>query len=172
MKINRILIILFVMFFSALVGSQLCAEVKVTWHGYNTGIQKAKQTGRPIVIDFYASWCYWCKVMDRETFSNDIVGRKLNADYVAIRIDMESNEQIKMKTRTFSPKEFAAMLGVRGLPSVAFMDKNGEIITVIPGYVKVDTFMPLLGYIKDECYKNSVSFKDYVEQGKGCGKKK
>lgn len=146
------------------------AAVKSTlrWYTYNEGISRARAQQRPVIIDFYASWCHWCKVMERETFSNEQVKKRLAADYIAIRIDMESNTAIRLKGRTLAPQEFASMMGVRGLPTLAFLDKNGEPITAIPGFIKPDILLPLLNYIRDECYKRQLSFQDYMEQKTDC----
>ncbi len=160
-----------------LVFSMLCAPAgetnavvksSVTWYGYNEGIARARAQQRPVIIDFYASWCHWCKVMEKDTFANERVKKRLAADYVAIRIDMESNARIRLKDRTLAPNEFAAMMGVRGLPTLAFLDKKGEPITSIPGYIKPDILLPLLGYIRDECYRMQVTFKDYMEKKTNC----
>lgn len=140
----------------------------ITWYGYNEGITRARAQQKPVIIDFYASWCHWCKVMEKDTFSNERVKKRLTADYIAIRIDMESNVRIRLRDRTLAPNEFAAMMGVRGLPTLAFLDKKGEPITSIPGYINADTLLPLLGYIRDECYKMQVSFKDYMEKKSNC----
>jgi thioredoxin-related protein len=146
------------------------ASGSVTWLGFNEGMQKAKAQNKPAVVDFYASWCHWCKVMDRETFSNPKVAVRLKEDYITIRVDVESSQPIVMGNRSFSPNEFSMMVGVQGLPTVAFFDRDGQLITLLPGYVKTDTFLPLLDYIKSECYKQKVSFKDYMDKKAGCGK--
>ncbi len=33
---------------------------------------------KPAVIDFYASWCHWCVVMEKETFADADVVKKLS----------------------------------------------------------------------------------------------
>lgn len=54
------------------------------------------------------------------------------------------------------------MMGVKGLPTVIFMDKTGEVVTRLPGFVRAETFQALLGYIRDECYNTQISFRDYM----------
>jgi thioredoxin-related protein len=154
----------------ALGGGDLSSKGKLNWHSYNEGMRKAKQQQKPVIVDFYASWCHWCVVMDRETFADEKIVRKLSSDYIAVRLDVESGETIRMGGNTYSPREFASMMGVNGLPTVAFFEKTGKLITMVPGYIKAGTMLPLLGYISEECYKSTVSFKDYMEKKKGCAK--
>ncbi len=142
---------------------------KVAWMSYNEGAEKAKAEGKPMLVDFYASWCHWCTVMDRETFSDDKTAAMIMENYIPVRVDVESSEKIKTKNRSFAPQAFASMLGVQGLPTAAFLDKKGELITLVPGFVQPGMFMSILRYVKDECYLKQVSLKDYLDRKKDCG---
>jgi thioredoxin-related protein len=146
----------------------ISSKPAIQWMEYNTGLQKAKTLKRPIFIDFYAEWCHWCRVMDRQTFSDEMVIRKVSEDYVAIRIDVESGGMITYGGKRLRPKEFAAMIGVEGLPTLVFMDRNGEMVTKIPGYIEPGIFLSMLGYIKEECYKRQITFKDYINGKDNC----
>lgn len=142
---------------------------QIKWYDFNSGFAAVKNSKKPAVIDFYADWCIWCKTMDKETFSNPAVEKKLNRDYIAIRINVEKNDSITFENKTYSAQEFAAYCGVEGLPTLVFMDKEGKLVTRIPGYIKAEVFLSLLDYMKDECYKKKVSFHEYMQQ-KDCGK--
>jgi len=143
----------------------------VTWYTYNEGIALAKKTKKPVVIDFYADWCKWCKVMDKQTFGDPAVSKIMKKHYINIRIDtMSKGEVIRFKNHRFSGQDFARVMGVTGLPTVVFLDDQENIITRIPGFVQKDVFLPLLGYIKDRCYLKNVSFQDYVQDKGTCGK--
>ena len=146
----------------------------VTWHNFNEGIKQALAQRKPIVLDFYADWCVWCKKMEEEVFSEAQVARKLKDNFICIRIytDKDIKETIKYKNHTLSKKEFTVMLGVQGLPTVVFMDRDANFITKIPGYVKKDVFLPLLSYIDEECYQKKISFNDYVDGKSPCLKNK
>jgi thiol:disulfide interchange protein len=146
------------------------SQQKVTWHDYATGIKLARQYKRPLVVDFYADWCKWCKVMDEKTFSDPAVAAKLSRDYICVRVDTMSRSTIQFKKHRLGPQEFAQMLGVSGLPTVLFMDSNETIITRIPGFIDRDVFLPLLGYINDKCYLKNISFQDYKEGKIRCDK--
>ena len=45
-----------------------------------------------------------------------------------------------------------------------FFDKKGEPITVIPGYIPPETFLPILKYIKQEWYLKKISFKEFLKK--------
>ncbi|MCU0844779.1 MAG: thioredoxin fold domain-containing protein [Spirochaetes bacterium] len=152
-------------------GGQGSPKGAVQWKSYEEGMKIARSEKKPAVIDFYASWCHWCVVMEKDTFADADVVKKLSDDFVPIKIDMESTKPFPVDGKSLRPADFAAMMGVRGLPTIVFVDKNGDLITQIPGYIKADTFLPLLSYIKSECYLRHISFKDYLDKKADCGGK-
>jgi thioredoxin-related protein len=112
--------------------------------------------------------------MDKETFSDREVSEKLAKDFVTIRIhtDKPGSERINFGNHSFPAQDFPAMLGVQGLPTVVFFDIEGKPITKIPGFIKKETFLPLLKYISEGCYLQNVSFDSYVEGRASCGGRK
>ena len=166
MKKKYIIILLAIVIVNVFVFS-IFSQVK--WYDFNAGYSAIKNSKKPAVIDFYADWCIWCKTMDKETFGNPMVTKKMSKDYIAIRVDVEKNETIVYNNNKFTAQEFAAYCGVEELPTLVFMDKEGQLVTRIPGYIKSDVFLSLLDYMKGECYKKKVSFSDYMKD-KGCNK--
>ena len=43
---------------------------KITWHSYDEGLVLARETDRPIMINFTTKWCGYCKKMQRTTFKD------------------------------------------------------------------------------------------------------
>ena len=66
---------------------------KVKWESFNSGFKKAKKEKKSIIIDFYADWCHWCKVMDEKTFGDKDIEKKLIDRFIAVRINAESRTE-------------------------------------------------------------------------------
>ena len=147
---------------------------EVRWYNFNEGIKQAIARHRPILIDFYADWCVWCKKMEAEVFTEAQVARKLKDSFICIRIvlDKDPKETIKYKNHTLLKREFLDMLGIQHIPTVVFMDKDTNLITKFPGYIRKDIFLHLLGYIGEECYEKKISFNEYMEGKIPCSKTK
>ncbi|MBS0357746.1 MAG: protein-disulfide reductase DsbD [Proteobacteria bacterium] len=88
-------------------------------------LTKAKASGKPVFLDFYADWCTACKAMDRTTFKNSSVLSALK-NFVWIKVDVTSNDA--------DAKELLAHFSVIAPPTFLFFDKEGN---PIPGATMV-----------------------------------
>ena len=61
------------------VMTAVAAEFKTvkTPRALDEAIATARQTGRPIILDFSAEWCVECKIMDRTVFSDPMVRQRV-----------------------------------------------------------------------------------------------
>ncbi|MBQ7589969.1 MAG: thioredoxin family protein [Verrucomicrobia bacterium] len=74
------------------------------------GMQKSLETGKPIFLDFWATWCKSCMYMEKTTFSDPEVRKRLESEFVVIKLQAEQPAK--------SPaKEILNHYGVIGLPS-------------------------------------------------------
>ena len=141
---------------------------EIKWHDFNSGYALAKKQHKPAIIDIYADWCKWCKVMDKKTYTNKKIIDIINKKYIAIRINSDKDSGIKFKGKTFTAQQFSQALGVRGLPATIFMDKKGEMITMLPGFIEPKVLLPVLEYIQKECYKKQLPLDDYIKDKSKC----
>jgi thioredoxin-related protein len=158
---------------AALLLSACGAEVedgaKNTWMSFNEGMELARNLGKPVIIDFYTSWCRWCKVMDRETFSDKRVESYLGEHFICIRINAEDRTRsLEYEGRAYSPAGLARAFKVRGYPSVAYLNGEGSLLFVDPGFKKPEQFMLNLSYVTSECWEKKVSIEDFRRRGGKC----
>ncbi len=147
----------------------IAAETK--WYSFNEGLALAGKQNKSVMIDFYADWCHWCKVMDKNTFQDKTVAKKLADRFITIKLDAEDDGgKVQYLNKSYNNVEFTHAFGVTGFPSLAFLDDKGKIITVLPGYVPPEDFINVLNYIDSKCWEKQVSFEEYLKN-KDCGKK-
>src|SRR5882672_6693060 len=56
---------------------------------------------RPIIIDVYTSWCGWCKVMDKETYSNEKVISYINKNFYAVKFNAETTDTVMLASKKY-----------------------------------------------------------------------
>jgi thiol:disulfide interchange protein len=91
---------------------------------YEEALKTAKKENKLIFLDAYASWCYPCKLMARNTFSDPKVGAYFNEKFINLKMDMEKGEG----------PELSRKLGVTAYPTVYFISPDGKIIQKSVGY--------------------------------------
>jgi thioredoxin-related protein len=109
----------------------------VTWAAdLESALEEAQVEGRIVMVDFYATWCGWCKKLDRETYADPrVVGRLANL--VAVKVDGERRRDVA--------KEY----GVGAYPTIGFLTAAGRPIQLVRGYQPPDAFVALLDRLLD-----------------------
>lgn len=92
---------------------------KIGWQSYSeVAVNQAKESGRPVVIDFFADWCIPCKELDKFSFSDQEVIR-LSKNFVMLKADL---------TRGNSPeaKSLLKQYDIKGVPTIVFIGPDGR----------------------------------------------
>jgi thiol:disulfide interchange protein DsbD len=77
----------------------------------------AHSSHRPVLLDFYASWCADCVVMDRQVFGDRAVQQALSS-FLLLRVDLSSNSAEDNRIMSY--------FHVIAPPTVLFVDNNGQ----------------------------------------------
>ncbi len=73
----------------------LHAHNPVDWYPWGTeAFDRAKAEKKPIFLSIGYSSCYWCHVMERESFMDAGIARFLNQHFVCIKVDREEHPDV------------------------------------------------------------------------------
>lgn len=126
---------------------------KLQWYEYADGYNKAKAENKILLVDAYTDWCGWCKVMDRETYTNAAVIAALNQDFVCVKFNPEVEMTHSFGKYNLKSNELLYWLSngqPGGYPTSYFVfhpAKNDERASQ-SGYLPPDQFLKLLAEVK------------------------
>lgn len=97
-----------------------------------------KTANKPVIVDFWASWCVSCKELEKITYADPTVKEALNNGYLLLKVDVSAN--------TADDKELMKRFGVFGPPALIFFDKDGKLLESkrIVGYKNPKEFLEIL----------------------------
>ena len=102
------------------------------WHrSLEDALAEATKRDSLVVVDAYADWCRWCKVLDKNTLSS----KKVHAELKSFAL---------LKLNTEEDPALARRFGVRGLPTTLVLDKTGKVIAGKSGYLPPDAYIAFL----------------------------
>jgi thioredoxin-related protein len=155
----------YLFFFLLFIGSAGFAQ-EVEWYSIEEAVVLNSKEPKKMMIDVYTTWCGWCKVMDRNTFSDKNIAEYLNTNFYPVKLNAEQKEVITIGDKNFEYvtvgnrgyNELAVYLlqGQMGFPSVVFLDEEGKLIgQPFQGYKDAKAFDELMKYIGEEKYKTN-----------------
>ncbi|MBT32913.1 MAG: hypothetical protein CMO01_24920 [Thalassobius sp.] len=122
------------------------SETKVNFINVNSSeewetiLDKANLSGRLIFVDVYTDWCGYCKMMDKDVFSDSEVAGYLNDNFVSVKLDAETEFGASF-TQTYQ---------IEGYPTYVFLDKDENLTGSIGGYNKKEPFLNQSKTIQDK----------------------
>lgn len=88
-------------------------------------------TGKTVFVDCYTQWCGPCKAMSANVFTIDTVADYFNANFINIKLDMETEEG----------KKYAKPYKVEAYPSFLLLNSKGELLFKFIGGMPAGQFM-------------------------------
>jgi len=123
----------------------------LVWNSIDDLEKIAAKGDKKVMIDMYTSWCGWCKVMDKKTFTDPNVIAYLNENFHLVKFNAEQKQPVKYKGKTYewinagrkgvNTLAQEMLNGRLGYPSMVYLDENLNKIRVSPGYKKPDQLL-------------------------------
>lgn len=98
----------------------------------NEALGVAKKTGKRVFIDFMASWCGPCKMLEREVFHSDKF-KELQKSFVMVQIDVDEQHDVAQSYK------------IEAMPTQIVTDSDGNELGRTVGYGGPDRFYSWIG---------------------------
>ena len=95
--------------------------------------KQAQVTGKPMLIQFTASWCHYCRKMKATTYADSKVSAYVTANFVPVMLDADKHGEIVKKLR------------LRGLPATVIVAPDLVILGKLNGYQNATKLTTELG---------------------------
>ena len=146
----HIVVMLLVLLFIVQLSPVQAGSAGVSWLPYAEGMALGKSQKKKVFINFFATWCSVCRMMDTKTFKDAAVIDYLNANVRTVQVDVDKEQEV------------AAHYHIRPLPDMWFVSEQGDPIGNKPGYISPEEMLPVLKFIKTDSYLK-MSYQDFLD---------
>lgn len=126
-------------------------------------LELAAEEEKKILIDVYAEWCPYCQSMHSEVYKDDEVLDAISAHFIWVKINVESDDPVRFQGHEMTEAEFAQALENQSVPTTYFMNDEGAILGLQPGYIEADMFSMLLRFVGSDAFLTQ-TFQEYQER--------
>ncbi|MDD3592809.1 MAG: thioredoxin family protein [Sulfurovum sp.] len=113
-------------------GDQSFAQMMTYETDYQAALQKAKKTGKNLMLVLTTSYCPWCRKFETNVLQKEEVNRAVHAKYVPVLLNRDEKKFPEKFTSTFTPV-------------IYFIDATNEkILHKVTGYSQREEFLYLL----------------------------
>jgi len=144
------------------------AAPAIKWQRLDAAVVAAGKSGKPVLVNVYADWCGYCRLMDRNTFTDAGVVKLVERGWITAKLNGESGATIKLGKVSLTESQWAQGNGVQGFPATFVLDSKGKPFAGLPGYIEGPQMAQFLqdaqAFLKAGGTAKQGDFYDWVEK--------
>ncbi len=112
-------------------GDKVAKGISFNKGSWNELLSDAKKNKKPFFVDVYTTWCGPCKKMSKETFQDAEVGKYINSNFLAYKLDAEKGEGVGLSEK----------FDVEAYPTILFFNADGKLLGKEEGFMDSERFI-------------------------------
>jgi len=125
----------------------------VQWLSYADALAKSQSENKHALIYFVRNGCGWCRLMERQTYTDSNVIRILEEHFAPTTVWGDSNKELEIDGYKITERNLATVeFGVTGYPEFWFLTPDYIKVGPLKGYLPADRFVKALEFVKDYRY--------------------
>lgn len=140
----------------------------IKWFPYPDALKKARKENKHVFVHFTATWCGWCKKMERETYTDTTIIKLLNKNFVCSKVWGDTDTMFNIDGYQITERALAqTQFGVRSYPTLWFISPTGAKVGPVPGYRPADQLSKVLEFVRDYQYDTTRTQKSNPDEKSG-----
>lgn len=121
-------------------------------------LNEKKETAKWIIVDMNTSWCGPCRMMERNTFTDNGVIELMNEHFHAVNFNAEGPDDVTFNGKVYSNPSYDVNRGsgrnsmheltkyfkISGYPTLVVIDEKGAVVQLIVGYQSPQNMISVL----------------------------
>ncbi len=131
---------------------------EIPWVSISEVESLVKKNPKKILVDVYTPWCGPCKMMDRNTFTNEEIINQVGKNFYAVKFNAEGPDAVNFMGKEYGNPDYnparaktrngrhqlSSFFNVSGYPCLVILDENMRIVDKILGYKTPSQLAPEL----------------------------
>lgn len=136
--LRKILMVFTAVFLLSVTGPVLAADsLNFNKDGYEQALSQAAKEKKIVMLYFWADWCGFCKKIEAEVFADSEVRKVFDEAFLAVSIDINKD-----------PQKLSEKFRASALPTLTFLNAQGEMLGYWEGATDPKTFIEILKYVQ------------------------
>ena len=128
---------------------------EIPWVNISDVEKLVKKNPKKVLVDVYTPWCGPCKMMDRNTFTDETVINTIGKNFYPVKFNAEGPDEVSFLGKSYgNPKynpsrgnsrnsrhQLTPYFGARGYPCLVILDEEMKVVDRILGYKTPDQLL-------------------------------
>jgi thioredoxin-related protein len=126
----------------------------IKWMRYEEAVKLNKKKKKKYLVDVYTDWCGWCKVMDKQTFTDPAIIKYVNEKFYAVKLNAEKDTATIYQGNPTKDNILATQVfRASGYPTTVVLEEEQNLLLSQPGFLNAEVMDKVLHYYGEDAYK-------------------